>query len=451
MQRGNHVLLALDPIGQAGATPENTRSGFVRLSAMDFGIQLLDTFVVEPWFTHTLTADQRSSFSRAYPDVVSHPVIDPLIAYDMRVQTWGARSMRVEPLGLSSYAIPLLNTHSAYAEAELKVFDTKNPPAPLEINLDRDTVGNLIVGALAENTLTGSRLVVLGDSEIVQNDFGLAYIPNTFQPLFPGNMVLTQRLVAWLLDLPVEEWPSLPNGFTWLAIDGNGDDWRDTLSATPDTAGDAANSSVDIQRVRAFHNLDFLYLSVETVAAPEAGLTLQLNVDSNLDRTADTLVEVSLDQITAFSEAAGEIDIPDGRIVINQMAEVRLPLRVVGTDVRVSELCLLDAAGSPLDCLDDPLYIQPINEHAPYDLLLPDSPLAIVQTNNYVNLRGGPGTSFVRVATLFHRSVLLVTGRNEEGDWLKVYNASHSGWIAASLVVLNGDVMTLPVVEASAP
>jgi hypothetical protein len=450
MQRGNHVLLALDPIGQVKANPESAKSGFMKLATMDYGIQLLDTFVAEPWFTHTITNDQRTSFSRAYPDVVSHPVIDPLIDYDMLVQTWGARSMRVEPFGPGSYAIPLLDTHSAYAEANLKVFDTKNLPAPFEINLDRDTVGNVTIGALAESTKNGSRLVILGDSEIVQNDFGLAYIPNTVQPLFPGNMVLTQRLAAWLLELPIERWPSLPNNFTWIRIDGNGDDWKATLSSTPDSIDDGATLSADIQRVRAFRNLDYLYLSIETAAAPDAGITLQLNVDTNLDRTADTVVKVSLDQITAVNEADEEIQIPDGRMRIGQMAEVRLPLRVVGTDVRVHELCLLEAAGAPLDCLDEPPYIQPINERAPYDLLLPDSPLAIVQTNNYVNLRSGPSTSTVRIATVYHRTMLLVTGRNEAGDWLKVYNASHSGWIATSLVIVNCDVMALPVVDTPA-
>lgn len=447
MQRGNHVLLALDPVGHLRANPENSRSGLLRLFGTDFGLQLLDTFVAEPWFNHEILAASRTSFSRAYPDAVSHPVLDPLLAYDMLVQTWGARSMLVEPLGLDSYAVPLLDTHSAYAEAELKVFDTRNPPMPFEINLDRDTVGNVTIGALAENTEIGSRLVLLGDSEIVQNDFGLAYIPNTFQPLFPGNMILTQRLAAWLLELPVEQWPVLPNGFTWLAIDGIGDDWSETLAGTPDTDGDAASAS-DIQRVRAFHNVDYLYLSIETKTAPDAGMTLWLNVDTNLDGTADTSVELTSDHVTALND---ETSIFDGQAVVGQMIEVRLPLRVVGTDVRVSELCLMDASGSPLDCLDAPLVIQVTNDHAPYNLLLPDSPIAIVSTNNYVNLRDGPGTTYNRVATLTHRTTLLVTGRNEEGDWLKVETARNAGWIAASLVMLNSDTMTLPVVESAPP
>jgi hypothetical protein len=416
---------------------------------MDFGVQMLDTFAVEPWFTQEIIQEARTNFSRAYPGVVSHPVVAPLQNYEMLVQTWGARSMLVEPLGMNSYAIPLIDTHSAYAEAETKVFDTRNPPAPLEINLDRDRVGNLTIGALAENTQTGSRLVLLGDSEIVQNDFGLAYIPNTVQPLYPGNAVLTQRLAAWLLELPVEEWPSLPNGFTWVAIDGTTVDWDEALSGTPDAEDDAANPALELRRVRSFRNLDYLYLSIETAAPLEAGMVLWLNIDTNLDRTADTVVEVTPDQVIAFNEPDGKILVPDGRMVIGDVIEVRLPLRVVGNDVRVSEVCLRDSAASSSDCLDDPLIIQVRNENAPYDLLLPDSPIAIVSTNNYVNLRSGPGTTYTRVATLTHRSILLVIGRNEAGDWLKIQTARHSGWIAASLVMLNGDVMMLPVVEAS--
>ena len=101
---------------------------------------------------------------------MQHPVTEPVVAYGLPVQLWGARSMRVEPMGLHSYAVPLIYIQTAFGETRPEVFKSQ---APVELNLGPDSVGKLMIGALAENTLTGSRVVVLGDSEMLEN--GMAW------------------------------------------------------------------------------------------------------------------------------------------------------------------------------------------------------------------------------------------------------------------------------------
>lgn len=62
------------------------------------------------------------------------------------------------------------------------------------------------------------------------------------------------------------------------------------------------------------------------------------------------------------------------------------------------------------------------------------------------NLRGGPGTSYPRVATAEPGDQFTVTGRTEEGDWLRVTGEkTKEAWIAAFLGRIDGDLDRVPV------
>jgi len=446
IQRGNHVLLALDPLGHNGTSTDRSNSGLLRLFASDYGILVQDTFVTEPWFTATTTGRLENSFSLAYPDVVRHPVIDPLMTYNLPVEIWGARSMRVEPLGPHSTATPLLVTRAAYGETG-KIFDKKTP-APLEVNLDADSVGLLNVAALAENSATGSRIVVLGDAEMLLNGFGLAMVPGNQEPAHLGNYLLAQRIAAWLLDLPVQDWPGLPTGYTWVAVDGKSDEWAAKLRNVEDPTGDSALPAYDMTEVRAFQNQDYLYLLLQTDAAPDAAVHLRLGLDTNNDGRTDKTLFAGIDQVFAMTPV-GRIPVSDAKVAAGDYIEARFPLRSTGLEMQISELCLFDdSEGNPLDCLESPPPVMAGDGPSPSILNFSDGPMASVFTNSAANMRSGPAQTFPRLETLTDGTLLLATGRNEAGDWVQVENARYTGWIAAFLLNLNADVMALPVVES---
>jgi hypothetical protein len=62
------------------------------------------------------------------------------------------------------------------------------------------------------------------------------------------------------------------------------------------------------------------------------------------------------------------------------------------------------------------------------------------------NLRGGPGTSYARVATAEPGDQFTVTGRTEKGDWLRITGEkTKEAWIAAFLGRIDGDLDRVPV------
>jgi pimeloyl-ACP methyl ester carboxylesterase/SH3-like domain-containing protein len=76
----------------------------------------------------------------------------------------------------------------------------------------------------------------------------------------------------------------------------------------------------------------------------------------------------------------------------------------------------------------------------------PDAPVTLPISASGVNLRTGPSTDH-SVYTNF-TGPATVNGRNEAGDWLRLLapGGSEFVWVYASVVTVDGDVMTLPVV-----
>ena len=248
MAHGGHVLWAIDPTGDVRNRADTARGALAQLVQTDYGVQLLDGFVWMPWFSRASIAEQVTTFAWSEPlPSAAHPVIQPLITYHLPVMTWGARPVAVEPVGVGSSAWALLAMEGGYAETNTRVFNTSDP-APFELNLDADLQGVIPIAALAEQTEYGSRLVLLGDSELVQNDFGLDQAFDG-SAVYPGNRVLVERLVAWLLALPEDEWPDLPETFVMPQPPPNGPMIRITTNGTVNLREEPSTESGVVARL----------------------------------------------------------------------------------------------------------------------------------------------------------------------------------------------------------
>ena len=406
--------------------------------------------MAEPWFSKATVEDNRTAHLVTYvEDIVQHPVIDPLGAFDLPVQVWGARSLKVEPIGPHSYAVPLIYTQTAYGETNIaNVF---NDTAPLELNLGPDPVGRLLIGALAENTLTGSRVVVLGDSEMVENGYGLVTWQGTTDPIYIANRVLAERLAAWLLGRPVEEWATLPAGYTWLAMDGSSTEWADRDAIMQDDTGDALVPLYDIQEVRAFRDDRFLYALVELTEPPKPDVRLTLEFENTFDGVVDATVILTPGETLLITRDGEPVVVPDGALAVGTAIEVRLPLRVIGDGALIMSACLADSRTSlespPIDCaMQTPVVIPVADTVSPVDTW-DDGPLALVDTlEAWVNVRAEPGTDTRVIATAYNGQVFSAIGRTALGDWIQVQNAVYTGWLADFLVQPNIDMGELPIV-----
>lgn len=459
LTRGSHLLLALDPSGLVSARPDRSlaantdkaNSGLSILLDRYYGIRLEDTFVVAPWFTHGSITSQQTAFSYVYfEDFAPHPVIEPLAAQRLPVLTWGARTLAVEPLGLGSHAAPLLYTLSGYGETDAKIF-AGTDPAPLEVNLGQDRVGRLLLGALGENTHLGSRVVVFGDAEIVQNGYGLDSNSRTQAPLHWGNRLLTERAVAWLLGVPQERWPGLPEGYTWLAVDGDGEDWPEDVLVLEDPS-DVPIARYDIERVSAFQDDGYLYLRVETAQPPASVARLTVDIENTFDGVVDVRFALDEEQRVA-RDSTGTLSLPDGAFAVGDVIEARLPLRVAGAGGLVSTVCLADRrtdpGSAPVDCTDQPLAIVAVaRTQAPVETWHAPMPLVTVYSTQAeaVNLRAQPNTDSAVLDVLVNGRTLAAVGRTESGEWIQVQNARVTGWLAAFVARANVEVQALPVV-----
>lgn len=451
LRRGGNLLLMLDPenfyLGFANTNPQFTRSPLQTLITSDYGITMQNTFLVDPWFSQESIGKIRQVMSRVYPEVMPNPLTEPLITYELPVWVWGARSLRVEPFGLDDYASPFLYSDSSYGETNPGVFQIvrgrrlEPAGAPLELNLDQDVVGRLHIAAMSENTETGSRIILLGDSEIFTNGFGLD--GTAFFPTYPSNRILAQRMIGWLLELPVNQWGGLLYGYTWIAVDGEAADWAN--SSRPYTDADAAG----LRQIRTFHDDLYAYFLIETDAVPDTNMLVSLTTDAGVVqvRSSGTVLDGrSADgrEITA---------VPEAKLGIGTYIEVRVPLRVLPD--RITNVCIsssgLSAASNEPDCLDSALTLRSVNSRAPHDYSLSAGIVAEVQSAQTVNLRSGPGTDFEVIGVIPDGMVFAATGRNDDASWIQVKNSLYSGWMASFLLMPNGDFSSLPLANAESP
>lgn len=446
LARGNHLLMSLDPLGYGGNNSEDARGGLFSLISTNYGLITLDTFLSEPWFSKESVALLAGTYLQTYADVVPHPVVQPLIQYELPVQVWASRSLLIEPIGPDSYAVPLLYTESAYAESNPEAFSLAVDAPPLELNLGVDYVGRLNAAGLAEQTAVGSRIVILGDSQMVQNGYGLAQRPGLGLPQHVGNRIFAERMAAWLLGLPESEWPGLPEGYTWMMVDGVGSDWvfDDVPALSLERDADIA-AAYNIRQVQAVRNGSYLYLLLDTYSRPADGLRVEISFDNGLNLAATT------EQVIA-TNIGDSLPISDARLAVRSAVELRLPLRVIDAEAAISEICLLDGARSQAadrrDCVTDAIEVAVIDTIEPFDLRFPPGPMATITSIREVVVHERPASDSAAVVTLTTGQVVNVVGRSLAGDWLLVRSAGFSGWVLASLAITNADISRLPVVQS---
>lgn len=455
LEAGGNLLIALDPENTFLASPSvratNIRSRIGRsalpeLFDADFGIRPYDTLAAEPGFSASTVRTIQTMFSVAWADASPNPLTAPLQHFNIPIWVWGARHVRVEPFVIGGQALPLVYTDTAFGETSPDIFPTGTSAldaatARLELNLDQDYTGRLNLGAIGIDPRTGARLAVLGDSEMIQNGFGLVSSGPT--PRYPGNRILAERLAAWLLELPVDAWPELPEGFSWITLDGDREDWpeRGPLSAR-DPAGDIPQPALDLQRVSGYADNRYVYLLLETAAAPDADMRVTVPLASG--DGAPRRVAASASGIVIEQEGGVSLPVTDAAIGISAGVELRLPQRLFDDALRIVVCAESIADRAARDCLDKPLAVPYTSLLAPFDWALTNQRLATVYTNGGVFIRTGPGTGESIAGTVYNGTTFAVLGRNADASWIQVQNGNYSGWMAAFLLTSNNDLMLLP-------
>ncbi len=448
---GNSLLVALDPEGSLGTHTETTNGGLSTLTTLDQGLTLLSGTLIEPWFTNKSLGDLYTSVSFGYADPVPNPVSDPIARYDLPVALWGARPVRVEPFGVNSFAWALVTALPEYVETATNIFPGRNSDgAPFELNLDTDQLGQVHVAAIGENTAVGSRVAMVGDGEFFQNGYGLS-LSGGGTPQYAANTILTERMAAWLLKLPEDQYPALPSGMTWIAVDGSIDDWSSNAAITPDRPEDASILSLNIQQTRAIRNDSYLYMTVETVSQANRDSEVTLELDTNGSGQADTTITMVPAQTLMQQGDGAATVIPDAAMGISDVIELRLPLRVTGTVPQITSLCVssarLLAFPPPPDCMDTTIQIAHVNQVDPAPLRITDQALVTIRGDgrNRSNIRRTPATDASVVTTVPFGAVLAAVGRSADDKWVQVENASFEGWVAVEVLFTEGNLSALPI------
>ncbi len=444
---GGHLLAAVDP-GYSLVEGERPRDSLTPILAQEFGLVLREGLLIEPWFSvETLGIEDLAVAQLAFTPQAdaSHPIIDVVARYDLPVVGWAARPLYAEPFGPGTTGGALFYAERPYAETAGNLFDPETPD-PLEYNIEADPAGRLLIGGYGVNEATGARLVLLGDGEIVQNDFGLGRFGLSNRPLFFGNTLLAERAAAWLLGIPAEDLPPLPDGYTWLSIDGDGEDWRegayDLRPAEPNT-----QPIYDVVQVGALFNDFYTYILVEAAAPLDP--TPVVEVEFTVASQVMTLT-LANGGVTMTNQDGEQQIVPDAAYAIADAIEMRLPLRVTGQTPDLTRICLIGegaAVDASRECVETPPTVLIVEELDPVPMRNYSGPSGSVRTVADINLRSGPDLAFSPLGQLSNNTPLAVLGIDPSGAWVKVQNARYEGWLATFLIQTNTDLAELPVLS----
>ncbi len=432
LEQGNHLLLAIDPPDFQASASDLRGSELGRLLAQEYGIILQDTLLTQPWFTVASLNQPDLNSARVFvraDDVIAHPIVEPLVRFDLPLVMWAGRSLDVEPFGVFTEASNLAFTETAWGETNLRGIARPQDNQPLQLNIGTDFIGRLPVAALGENHRTGSRVVVIGDSEGAQNLFGYSIIEPEFLPRNPGNVLFVERAIAWLLDMPQTAWPDLSQSFIQLGVDGVAEDWTayEQIPSVSNTNGLTATSVYN-------DFYAFVLLNGETASSVELSFTTPQG-------QAATIRAQQGSRAVSLERADGTVSIiSDAAAAFGEVIELRLPLREVGTQPAFSRVCAQS-------CIEEPVRGTLVAEQDPAPLRIFDKPLGVVQTTAPINMRSGPGLGFPPVTVLSNNTQLAINGRNADSSWIQVENARYSGWIAEFLLRSSVEFNELPIID----
>lgn len=447
---GKNLLLAVEPQGLLGASTEAASRGLGRLINLDEGLSIDSGILIEPWFTNKSFSELFGVFSYGYADAGTSAITEPLRHYQLPVALWGARPLTVDALGAESQAWSLVSALPQYVETATNIFPRSSDPGqPYQLDLDQDRQGWVSVVGIGENRVVGSRVALLGDGEIVQNGYGLA-VSSENVPLFAADYILTERLAAWLLGLPEDQYPALPGGLTWIALDGDASDWPDGIPITSDDPTDVSILSLNIQQARAIRNNNYLYIDIDTVAPANPDAQIDIELDTLGAGRADTVVSIQPGQALAQRGTAAAEPVADASIGIGTGIELRLPLRVAGIAPHIVSLCLSSARALAFpqapDCVAN-VEIAGINQLDPAPLPASGAPLLAIKGDgrNRINLRSAPDDKADVITTVPSGSVFTAVGVSANGEWVKLENTVYSGWVARSVLFAPANLDGLPI------
>ena len=430
LQGGGRLLLAADPDNYADVNTEINRIGITDLFLNDYGITLQSNLLVEPWFTIESLSGSNLAGSQmiATPeDIIPHPITQPLLQYELPLQLWGGRSIIVEPFGVNSFGSALLYDDTAYGETADRLFRTNEPDPLTYTPEDDDVIGRLPIGAIGINTQTTSSIVLLGDSEMLLNGFGLDFTDEAARPIYPGNFLFAERLAAWLLNLSPANYPGLPGGFTWISIDG-------LANENPDLGVPLSPIVDNGITTFAVYNNHHLYMQITTEAGtPPTSMTFSITAE---DSGTATPIGVTIN----------DEPIPDAAFAADSVIEMRLPLRLFGEAPRITNLCLIYEAETR--CQDEriiiPTELQTID---PVPMRITNTPIGTITSPEQINLRNGPGTQFDVIDIIEAGEQVAIIGKNATNEWVFVRTGAFEGWLATFLVPSNTSLTTLNVIE----
>ncbi|OED35309.1 hypothetical protein AB834_04775 [PVC group bacterium (ex Bugula neritina AB1)] len=176
LKEGGRLIVLLDSQQQTNLIPW----------LKDYNVGVGDDIIVDPQFTEANT----SLLNLLTINYEKHPLTEKM--YQVYTKFVLPRSTNALSLKSLYQASPLTKTSlDAWGETDYR-------QTPYMYDKKKDNVGPLSVGVSSENVVTGSRLVVWGDSDFISNQF----------INFGGNKYLFLNTVRWLMEQ--EELISIP-------------------------------------------------------------------------------------------------------------------------------------------------------------------------------------------------------------------------------------------------
>lgn len=210
IRNGGRVLLVTLTEGRSNGGPIGQNSGLFQLMWGEYGLRVRDDVVVierdrlgaddavattaEPEPTTRLISElivPPDNFTGDHPILAT--IADPLVFF-------GTRSIEFDASPQLPTVTPLVfTTEMFYGEARFQESVENNT---VEFNIGQDTArGPLALAAALVDDRTNTRVVLLGDRDMLQNGRGFQTAPpNTAAFVFPGNVRFILNAVSWLLD-----------------------------------------------------------------------------------------------------------------------------------------------------------------------------------------------------------------------------------------------------------
>jgi hypothetical protein len=210
INNNGRVLLLSNPLPETtrGALPAT--SGLFQLMWADMGIRALNDYILtEP---PAVEGDAQPASPEATPEPLLLPPIVRFLTTDIQpdhpinqglegeLSFSGARSIEVDAAVQGFIVTPLVfSPPEFYGEANYVDFTRSGV---LQYNIGTDTSrGPLPVAAAFENPTTGSRIVVIGDSDFARNGAGLQTSPRYSAGfIYPANARFLVNAVTWLVE-----------------------------------------------------------------------------------------------------------------------------------------------------------------------------------------------------------------------------------------------------------